>query len=136
MASCENCGKPAGYIGRHGELVCADCAGRWHVFTQGERYGTAHAVCHAVDRMRSAEYTVDEIREAFEYTVRTGQPFEQRLAREDGRDGWGLDKLVPLNAIEGGESNAAQEPHKPALPARAPVRDRKVRAQGLRREKG
>jgi hypothetical protein len=102
--TCHHCEAPAAYVDRRGEPVCADCGCWWGAFANGERYGAVQLLGFAVERMRAARFTSDQIRDALEATLRTGSPPERLVAAEEHDDRW-LHAVVPISAFHiGGEA--------------------------------
>lgn len=100
---CDQCGRPAQFIGEDGILVCGDCACWQRAYRQGERYQLLHALDFAVSRLRMTGMTPAEIRAALEEALAEDQPPTAQLAREEhGAAKWGLDELVALDAADGG----------------------------------
>src|SRR5450759_3999584 len=102
--NCELCGAPAIYAADGGELACADCACWQSASRNGERYATVQVLGFAVDMMRRARFSDEQIREALDETLRTGSPPERQVATEAREDRWlrGVVPLAVFDAIGGG----------------------------------
>jgi hypothetical protein len=96
--TCELCDAPAVYAADGGELVCADCACWTSAQRNGERYATVQVLGFAVDMMRRARFSDEQIRAAFEETLQTGAAPERQVASEARDDRW-LRDVVPLSVF-------------------------------------
>jgi hypothetical protein len=98
---CEECEEaPATYIHDYGALLCSDCACWQGAVTHGERFAALHAVAFAVQMMRQAHFSGEQIGEAFERVICSGGVPDSLLPGERPDERW-LRDAVPLGAIEG-----------------------------------
>ena len=67
---CEECeAAPPVYIGKRGEVLCADCACYTSAVGAGEKYSAVRVLDFAVGQMRAAQFSDEQIRAAVDATL-------------------------------------------------------------------